>query len=69
MQDNELDLETRIMNYLQEHNQWQSEEQLAKKFHQPLGILLVALHRLLRKEMVVTEKLKWRMKREDSPEQ
>jgi predicted transcriptional regulator len=69
MQDNELDLEIRIMNYLQEHKQWQSEEQLAKKFHKPKGIILVALHSLLKKEMVVTEKLKWKMKREDSPEQ
>ena len=69
MQHSELDLETRIMNYLQEYKGWQSEEQLAKHFKVPQGAILIALHSLRKKEIVETEKLKWRMKRENSPEQ
>jgi len=65
----ELDLETRIMNYLQ-GQQWQSLEQLKKHFGMTIDSpLLVALDSLRRKHMVEWKKGKWRMKREDSPEQ
>jgi hypothetical protein len=60
----QLDSETKIMNYLQDHPGWQAEEQIQKALNLNRTDILLALHSLLSKGSVETERLLWRMKRE-----
>jgi len=50
----QLDLETRIMNYLQDHPGWQAENQIMKDLNLSHTDILLALHRLLSKGRVET---------------